>query len=121
MHNTPFSYKIYRSPYYGEAYWSDCFWGCYFEPALEYYTEGSGMIDQDGYGVFQVPVAYKSFFDDYKYTAEIIVRDPLSGEEVTTPASLLVRLPEEFRSFAPDNPLIFTPKKKILQNGEDLQ
>ena len=85
MRNTPFTYRIYRSQYYPDNYWSDCFWGCYYEPPLEYYTEGSGMIDRDGYGIFSVPLEYQSSYADYQYTTEITVRDPLSGEEVTIP------------------------------------
>lgn len=79
------------------------------------------MIDQDGYGVFSVPVDYTSYYSDYQYTAEVIIKDPLSGEEVTTPSTLVVKLPAEYKSFSPNNPITFTPKKKILQNGEELQ
>lgn len=121
LKNTTFNYRVYRSEYYPSDYWSDCFWGCYYEPYLEYYTEGTGTIDVDGYGVFSVPVDYTSYYSDYQYTAEVIIRDPLSGEEVTTPSTLVVRLPAAYKSFSPYNSLVFTPKKKILQNGESLQ
>ena len=57
---------------------------------------------------------YSSFYSDYKYTVEITVRDSLSGEEVTTPGTLIVKLPSAYKSFSPENPLMFTPKKKIL-------
>ena len=48
------------------------------------------------------------------------IRDALTGEEVTTPGSLVVKLPESYKSFSPENPLLFTPKKKILSLGEKL-
>lgn len=48
------------------------------------------------------------------------IRDPLTGEEVTTPGSLIVKLPEAYKSFSPENPLVFTPKKKILTQNESL-
>ena len=67
-----------------------------------------------------MPVEYSSFYSDYKYTVEITIRDPLSGETVTTPGTLLVKLPTEYKSFSPDNPLIFTPKKKILGPDDTL-
>lgn len=118
--NTPFTYRVYRSDYYGAEYWGDCFWGCYYEPALEQYTEGSGSIDNDGYGVIRIPVAFTSFYSDYKYTIEVTLRDALTGEEVTTPSSIIVKLPEQYKSFSPENPLEFTPKKKILSTGEAL-
>lgn len=119
MKNTPFSYRVYRSVYYPEDYFSNCFWWCYYEPPIEYYTEWTGMIDGDGYGIVRIPVEYSSFYDDYKYTTEVVIRDPLSGEEVTTPGTLVVKLPTAYKSFSLQNPLIFTPKKKILSYSEN--
>lgn len=78
------------------------------------------MIDSDGYGIIRIPVEYRSFYSDYTYTVEVTVRDVLTGEEVTTPGSLLVKLPEVYKSFSPENPLEFIPKKKILVPGEAL-
>jgi hypothetical protein len=72
--------------------WGDCFWGCYYEPTPEFYTEGTGSIDADGYGVFRTDVEFSSFSDDYVYTAEVTIVDPLTSETVTTPATLLVAL-----------------------------
>jgi uncharacterized protein YfaS (alpha-2-macroglobulin family) len=120
IRNTPFQYRVYRSPYYGTEYWKDCFWGCYYEPTLEQYTDGSGMIDGDGYGVIRIPVEHISYFDDYTYTVEVTIRDVLTGEEVSTPGSLIVRLPEMYKTFSSMESLIFTPKKKIFAAGEML-
>jgi hypothetical protein len=39
MKGIPFRYRIYRNESYGTDYWTDCFWGCYFEPTPEFYTE----------------------------------------------------------------------------------
>ena len=66
-----------------------------------------------------MPVHYTSFYSDYTYTAEITIRDPLTGEEVTTPGSILVKLPSAYKSFNPQNPLVFTPKKKILNPDDE--
>ena len=120
MKNTPFTYRVYRSEYYASDYWSDCFWWCYYEPPLEQYTDGSGSIDSEGYGIVRIPVEFTSYYSDYKYTVEVTIRDALTGEEVTTPASLIVKLPGGYKSFSPDNPLTFTPKKKILAPWESL-
>ncbi len=76
--SVPFSYKIFRSPHYNREYWSDCFWGCYYEPTPEFYTEGTGSIDADGFGIFRAGVEFSSFSDDYMYTAEITIKDPLT-------------------------------------------
>lgn len=118
--NTSFRYRVYRSEYYDTDYWSECFWGCYYEPGPEQYTEGSGTIDGEGYGILRIPVEYRSSYSDYKYTVEVTVRDTITGEEVTTPGSLIVKLPEAYKSFSSENPLIFTPYKKILSPGEAL-
>jgi hypothetical protein len=69
-------------------------------------------------GILRVPVEFSSFYDDYMYTAEVIIADPLTGETVVTPATLLARLPAEYKAFDPYNPLIFTPTKKMINPGE---
>lgn len=120
LRNTPFTYRVYRSEAFDDTYFSDCFWWCYYEPPLEHYTDWSGSIDSDGYGIIRVPVDFQSFYSDYRYTIEVTIRDPLTGEEVTTPGSLIVKLPEAYKSFSPENPIIFTPKKKILTQNESL-
>ena len=68
-----------------------------------------------------VPIDYSSYYTDYQYTVEVLITDPLSGKQVTTPSTLVVKLPTEYKSFPINNPLTFIPKKKILQNGEELQ
>lgn len=121
MKNTPFIYRVYRSESYDESYWNDCFWGCRYEAPSEFFTEGTGTIDSDGYGFFRAPIDFTSFYSDYKYTVEIIIRDPLTGEEVTTPGSMIVKLPSQYKNFDATNPVTFVPKKKILTAGESLQ
>ncbi|MFZ2255940.1 MAG: hypothetical protein WAW59_02050 [Patescibacteria group bacterium] len=54
------------------------------------------------------------------YTAEVTIADPLTGETVVTPGTLLARLPAEYKAFDPYNPLLFTPTKKMLKPGEIL-
>jgi len=49
-----------------------------------------------------------------------MVEDPLSHEQVTTPATLLVKLPTEYKEFVYDNPLIFVPNRKILVPWENI-
>ena len=39
--NGTLSYKVYKQAYYDDAYWQDCFYGCYWEPEKEFYTEGT--------------------------------------------------------------------------------
>lgn len=84
-------------------------------------TEGSGTIDQDGIGVFRESIDYMSYFDDYEYDVDITLREPLTGEEVITRGSIIVKLPDTYKTFSSDNSLLFIPKKRLLQNGESLQ
>ncbi len=116
----PFRYRVYRAPHYDDSYWNDCFWWCYWEPSPEFYTEWTGSIDTDGFWFFRVPVAFSSIYSDYTYTAEIMIEDPLSHEQVTTPATLLVKLPAEYKEFVYDNPLLFVPERKILVPWENI-
>lgn len=114
MKGVPFTYRIYRAPHYDNSYWSDCFWWCYYEASPEFYTEWTGVIDHDGMGMFRVPVDFSSYFDDYVYTAEVIIADPTTGENITTPATLLARIPSEYKEFDAYNPIMFTPSTKLV-------
>ena len=119
--SVPFTYRIYKSPHYDTGYWSDCFWGCYYEPSPEFYTEWVGQIDADGFGMIRTPVEFTSFSDDYIYTAEVTIADPLTGESVTTPGTLLVGLGANNKMFDINNPLESTLTKRIVNSGESLQ
>lgn len=120
MRGVPFSYRIYRSQYFPESYWRDCFWGCYYEPSPEFYTEGTGSIDSEGLGFFRIPVDFSSYYNDYMYTAEVTITDPMTGEQVVTPGTLLAKMPSAYKSFAFDNPVVFSPVKKIVKSWEKI-
>jgi len=34
-----FTYKVYKQYYYDNSYWDDCYYGCYWEPEKEFYSE----------------------------------------------------------------------------------
>jgi len=72
-------------------------------------------------GYVRVPVEFSSFSDDYLYTMEVTIQDPMTSEEVTTPATILARLPSEFKSFVTQMPLIPTLERRMLQVGENIQ
>jgi uncharacterized protein YfaS (alpha-2-macroglobulin family) len=120
IRSVPFSYRVYKSPHYDMTYWWDCFWGCYSEPSPEFYTEWTGSIDADGYGAIRIGVEFASFSDDYLYTVEVTIRDPLTGETVTTPGTLLVSLPQEYKMYDAYNPLTATITKRMIQPSEDI-
>lgn len=52
------------------------------------------------------------------YTAEVTIRDPMTGEEIVTPGTILAKIPEKYKSYSLENPLIFTPEKRIISQGE---
>ncbi len=121
IRNIPFSYRIYRSEHFDDDYWGDCFWWCNWQPAPEFYTEWTGVIDSDGFGFFRIPVSFSSFYSDYMYTAEVTVRDPMTGEVIVSPATLLAKIPQKYKAYSQDNPLLFTPQKRIISHGEKIK
>jgi hypothetical protein len=119
--SVPFTYRIYKSQHYDTSYWSDCFWGCWYEPTPEFYTEGTGSIDADGFGILRAPVEFLSYSDDYIYTVEVSISDPLTGETVTTPGTLLVGIGANNKMFDMNNPLESTVSKRMITPGESLR
>ena len=119
--NIPFTYRIYKSPHYDMSYWSDCFWWCYYESSPEFYTEWTGSIDSDGFGLFRTNIEFLSFSDDYIYTAEITMVDPLTGESITTPWTLLVGLGAKYKMFDTNNPLQSTLTNKIIKPWQSIE
>jgi MG2 domain/Bacterial Alpha-2-macroglobulin MG10 domain/Alpha-2-macroglobulin family/A-macroglobulin TED domain/Alpha-2-macroglobulin bait region domain len=117
MRSIPFTYRIYKSVHYDMGYWGDCFWGCYYEPTPEFYTEGTGSIDADGYGVIRAEVEFSSFSDDYTYTAEVTIADPLTGETVVTPATLGVALGQQYKMLDMNNPLESALASRMMAPG----
>ncbi len=119
--NIPFSYRIYRNEYHDSSYWWDCFWWCFWQPSPEFYTEWTGTIDGDAFGFFRIPVNFSSFSSDYIYTAEVTIVDPLTWEEVVTPATLISQIPEKYKTLSLDNPLRFLPDKRIISLSETIK
>lgn len=117
----PFTYRIYKSPHYDMSYWSDCFWWCYYESSPEFYTEWTGSIDSDWFGFFRTDIEFSSFSDDYIYTAEITIVDPLSGESITTPWTLLVGLGAKYKMFEANNPLQATVVSKMIKPWQPIE
>ncbi len=63
---------------------------------------------------------FASFSDDYLYTVEVTIRDPLTGETVTTPGSLLVSLPQEYKMYDAYNPMTATLTKRMIQPSDSI-
>ncbi len=120
IRSVPFTYRIYKSIRYDMSYWGDCFWWCYYEPTPEFYTEGTGSIDEDGYGILRTEIAFSSFSDDYIYTAEVTIVDPLTGETVVTPATLAVGLGQQYKMADMNNPLQATLASRMITPGTQI-
>lgn len=118
LKSVPFTYRVYKSRLYDISYWRDCFWGCHYTPSLEFYTEWEGSIDSDGVWAFRVPIGFSSYSHDYTYTVEVTITDPLSWEQVTTPSTIIAKLPSKYRLADMDHPLVLQSKNKILKPWE---
>jgi hypothetical protein len=63
------------------------------------YTEGTGRIDGDGYGLVRIPVDFSSYFADYRYTIEVTAVDSSTTEQVSTAGSVVARLPTQYKQW----------------------
>jgi hypothetical protein len=66
-------------------------------------------------------VEFSSFSDDYIYTVEVTIVDPITGETVTTPATLLVALGQQYKMYDINNPLQATLTSRMIQPGTTIQ
>ena len=114
LKNANFSYKILRKEYWGDNYWAECFWWCYYEGNTEFYTEWVWRLDGDGYGIIRTPVDFTSFYADYKYIIEVTVIDPLTGETITSAWNLIVKLPAEVKEYNPASIANVVPDRKFI-------
>jgi hypothetical protein len=55
------------------------------------------------------------------YTTEVTIRDPLSGESVTTAGTLLVGIGQDMKIANTSTPLNATLEKRIIKPGEQIR
>ncbi|MDD3794035.1 MAG: alpha-2-macroglobulin family protein [Candidatus Gracilibacteria bacterium] len=115
--NAPFEYKVYKQAYYGDDYWDDCYYGCYWEPEKEFYTSGTGVLDASGTANLDIKVDFSSSYSDYKYIVEVSVTDS-AGDTISGSNSIIAKLPEEYKKYNNSLSLNFESKDRFLKVGE---
>ncbi len=66
-------------------------------------------------------MAFSSFSDDYIYTTEVTIVDPLTGETVVTPATLAVGLGQQYKMADMNNPLQSTLTSRMMIPGTQIE
>ncbi|MDD3646175.1 MAG: MG2 domain-containing protein [Candidatus Gracilibacteria bacterium] len=118
--NANYTYKVYRQVYYDNAWWGDCFYGCYWQPQKEFYTSGEGQLDENGTATINVGVDFTSTYDDYKYILEVTITD-IAGDTISSSNSLVVNLPDEYKRWNNNFSLSLITSKKFYKTGEDFE
>jgi uncharacterized protein YfaS (alpha-2-macroglobulin family) len=116
----PFEYKVYRQEFFDTQYWSDCYYGCFWEPQKEFYTEGSGTFDAGGGASLTIPVDFASAYSDYRYIVEVTPRDA-AGDTVSSTGSIIARLPEEYKIWNPNSSITFSTEKRFVPAGSQVK
>ncbi len=111
---------MYKQAYYDASYWQDCFYGCYWEPEKEFYTEGTGSLDASGRTQIRIPVTFESSYDDYRYIVEAIVTDA-AGDTIAGSNSVIARLPNAYKKWNPQSRIQFSSEKKFYKQGEKVE
>lgn len=119
LQNADFEYKIYKQRYIGSDYWENCYYGCYWEPSKEFYTEGKWKLNSDGIWEFHAKVQFDSDYYDYKYIVEVTVKDD-NGDVISWTSSVVARLPEKFKKYNWNSQLFFQSDEKIVKAWEKL-
>lgn len=114
--DTSFDYKVYRQEYFDTSYWADCYYGCFWEPQKEFYTEGRGTFDKNGAASISIPVEFSSAYSDYRYIVEVSPRDA-AGDIVSSTNSIIARLPEEYKLWNPNSSIEFKSEKRFYPAG----
>ncbi|MDP2090984.1 MAG: alpha-2-macroglobulin family protein [Candidatus Gracilibacteria bacterium] len=114
-----FNYKIYKQYYYDESYFNDCYYGCYWEPEKEFYSEGKGVLDGNGIGSFEVNVDFSSNYSDYKYIAEVTVTDSV-GDTISGANSIIAKLPSDYKMYDNTSSVEFSAENKFILAGNSL-
>ncbi|MGE3278482.1 MAG: alpha-2-macroglobulin [Candidatus Altimarinota bacterium] len=119
VQDAPFTYTIFKQYYYDTSFWDDCYYGCYWEPYKEYYSEGSGELDAAGTASITIPVTHETNWSDYRYIVEVTVMDP-SSQAVTGSGSVIVKIPDSLRQGNPYLQVELETDNKFVKEGESI-
>ena len=117
--NAPFTYTVFKQNYYDMSFWGDCFYGCYWEPYKEYYTQGESTLDANGKATVEVPVTHTTSWEDYRYIVEVAVDDP-SAQRVAGSGSVIAKIPESLRQSNPYISVELSVDRQFVAAGETI-
>jgi len=117
--DAPFTYTVFKQYYYDTSFWDNCYYGCYWEPYKEYYTEGAGQLDTAGTASITIPVVHETNWSDYRYIVEVTVSDP-SSQAVTGSGSVIVKIPDNLRQGNPYLQVELETDNKFVKEGESI-
>jgi len=112
--NAKFNYKVYKQEYYSDNYWDDCYYGCFWEPNKEFYTEWTWTLDASWMWKLNIPVDFGSSYSDYKYIVEVTVTDE-TGDTITWSNSVIAKLPDEYKKYNNQLSLKFSTDEKFVK------
>jgi len=115
-----FRYKVYKQYYYDNSYWNDCYYGCYWEPEKELYTEWKGTLNNLWIAEFKIPVKFESSYNDYKYIVEVTVED-ISWDIISSSNSIIAKLPSEYKRWDSNSWINFKTEKRFYKSGEKIE
>lgn len=118
--NTNFKYKVYKQYYYENSYWDNCYYGCYWEPKKQFYTEWKWKIDENWMWAFEIDVDFSSSYSDYKYIVEVTVTDE-AWDTITGSNSIITKLPSEFKKYNSDLDINFKTDTKFVKVWERIE
>lgn len=116
----PFDYKVYRQEFFDMSYWAECYYGCFWEPQKEFYTEGVGTFDANGGAQVTIPVDFASSYSDYRYIVEVTPKDA-AGDILSSTNSIIARLPEEFKLWNPNSSITLSTEKRFYPTGSTVK
>ncbi|MFK7780706.1 MAG: MG2 domain-containing protein, partial [Candidatus Gracilibacteria bacterium] len=117
--DSKFEYKVYKQYYYENSYWYDCYYGCYWEPRKEFYTEGKGALDSNGVGNFDVDIEFASNYSDFKYIVEVTVTDKV-GDTISGTNSVIAKLPDNYKRYNNELSVAFKSEQKFIKAGKKI-
>lgn len=117
--NAPFTYTVFKQYYYDTSFWDDCYYGCYWEPYKEYYTQGESTLDANGKATVEIPVTHTTSWEDYRYIVEAAVDDP-SSQRVAGSGSVIAKIPESLRQSNPYISVELGVDRQFVAAGESI-
>lgn len=119
LKDVDFKYKVYKQYYYDNSYWDDCYYGCYWEPEKEFYTQWQWTLDSNWIWTFDIDIDFSSSYNDYKYIVEVTVTDKI-WDKISWSNSIIARLPDEYKRYNNDSNLFFESSEKFIKLGYTL-